>query len=124
MKVPSELRRLIAYPARKGEEIICSSRAVMYYLGDFLSSAEGSRIITFQSIDSQTDHIQLDSNNEFSLPSVRVSLAKNQDGKLLGSSVQSIMRPGDAGYEEELRSVFEDFDVVYHASAAELLNLQ
>lgn len=95
----------------------------MFYLGDHLADDNCDLIIPFQSIDSQTDHIELSSDYAFRLPSTRVGLDSMQgNGRLISSSVNTLIRPGDSKFEDEMSEIFEVFSDLYAESVADLLN--
>jgi hypothetical protein len=121
MKDFSDLERYIIYPARSGGDIISSSRAILYYLGDELAGDKGEAIEPFQSIDSQTDYIKLDDDYPFALPSPRVSLSGIRLGALVGSTVRDPITPNHPNYAQELESIFEYFSSLYNSSVDELL---
>lgn len=123
MKIPSELKQYIVYPAQSGSDIISSTRAVLYYLVDELIFEDREVVEPFESIDSQTDHIKLDDAYPFSIPSPRVSLNETRLGGLIGSSVRDPAVPGDPGYNQEIQSIFEFFVSIYNSSVKELFEL-
>lgn len=121
MKIPDELKVVLKNPAKSGEDVISSSRAIMFYLGDELCGPDADFIVPFQSIDSQTDHIKLVDDLPFPLPSTRVSLGGRSDGHLISSSVDEIMLPGDPKYSIELNDIFNVFGNSYNSAVSELL---
>jgi hypothetical protein len=121
MHIPKKLLEIVAFPARTGAEMISSVRAVMFYLGDELCGEEGEKIIPFQSIDSQTDHIELSEDSFFPEPTSRASISQGNVERLSTSSVRSVFRPDTMGYDAELKDIFITFAGTYHAALSDLL---
>jgi hypothetical protein len=122
MNIPDELLVLIRSPLDCGERLISSTRAILYYLGDELAGEEKDKLVPFQAIDSQTDHIQLGEIWPFPLPSPRVSpQASYSDGRLLSSSVHSVYTPSAPGYEKEIFEIMSVFKSTYEDAVSSLL---
>jgi len=94
----------------------------MFYLGDMLAGEDADFIVPFQSIDSQTDHIELKSEYSFRLPSPRVSDSlPHPSGRLVNSIFRSVVTPKDADYQCEVSDVFNAFKRTYFEAVSDLM---
>lgn len=122
IKIPPALQPFLQNDPERGEELVSSVRAIMFYLGDLLTGDQSELIIPFEAIDSETEHIELRSEHPFKLPSSRFSLSsQHPSGRLVGSSVRGTIAPDQPGYSQELADIYRTFKRTYSEALADLM---
>ncbi len=120
--IPPGLQPFLDSDPERGEELVSSVRAIIFYLGDLLATDDSELLVPFEAIDSETEHIELPSGHPFKLPSPRFSLSsQHPSGRLVGSSVRGTIAPDQSGYSEELVDIYRTFKRTYSEARADLM---
>lgn len=115
--VPDKIKELLKDPPTNGKELVSLTRAIVDEAEDW----EDEDYQIFIGIESQIDHVELESKWRCARPMSSVDLSKGFSLATMSNFETPVMSPTSNGYEEELADIHKFFYADFMSARHELL---